>query len=117
LLVDVLKGKITYQGPNELLDTQSTYIALADVVVELAQPVNEASPAMPTWRKRAPQDTYYSLTWKVRGLDRVADHLKASGVGLQAQNDTALMTNPADSLGVAWGFTSVLSPGDAWAEQ
>jgi hypothetical protein len=117
LLVDVLGGQITYEGRNELIDTESTYVAIADGVVELARPVDEKSRAMHTWRKRAPQDTYYSLTWKVRDLDRVAGHLKASGVGLQARTDTALITTPADGLGVAWGFTSVLSPGDPRAEQ
>jgi hypothetical protein len=117
LLVDVLRGQITHQGRNEVLDAESTYIALADGVLELARPTDEATPAMETWRKRAPRDTYYSLTWKVRDLDRVANHLRASGVGLQAHSDTALVINPADGLGVAWGFTSVLSPGDPRAEQ
>jgi hypothetical protein len=112
LLVDVLGGQITHQGRNEVLRAESTYIALADGVLELARPTDEASPAMETWRKRAPQDTYYSLTWKVRDLDRVGHHLRASRVGIQAHSDTALVVNPADGLGVAWGFTSVLSPGD-----
>lgn len=116
LLVDVLGGQITYRGRNELLETQSTYIALADGVVELARPVDEGSAAMQTWRKRAPHDTYYSLAWKVRDLDAVGHHLKVSGVGLQARTPTALLTDPADSIGVAWGFTSALSPGDARAE-
>jgi catechol 2,3-dioxygenase-like lactoylglutathione lyase family enzyme len=117
LLVDVLGGRITHQGRNELLEAESTYIALADGVLELARPTDEASPAMETWRKRAPHDTYYSLTWKVRDLDRAGNHLRVAGAGLQAHSDTALVINPADGLGVAWGFTSVLSPGDPRAEQ
>ena len=117
LLVDVLGGQITHQGRNEVLEAESTYIALAVGVLELARPTEEASPAMATWRKRAPRDTYYSLTWKVRDLDRVGNHLKAAGVGLQARSDTALVIDPADGLGVAWGFTCVLSPGDPRAGQ
>jgi hypothetical protein len=116
-LVEVLGGQITCQGRNDVLGVESTFIALADGIVELGEPIDEDSPAMDTWRRRAPYDTYYSLTWKVRDLDQVADHLEASGVGLQAKTDTTIVTNPAESLGVAWGFSSVLSPGDIRAER
>ena len=45
-------------------------------LTEVAQPLVEGSPAMEDWRRGAPQDTYSSLTWKVRDLDQVADHRK-----------------------------------------
>ena len=112
LLVDVLGGRVIHEGHNDVLATQSTYIALADGVLEVAQPLEEGSPAMEDWRKDAPQDTYSSLTWKVRDLDQVADHLEAAKVGLRAHTDTMIVTDPADSLGVAWGFSTVLCPGD-----
>lgn len=117
LLVDVLGGRVVHQGRNDVLATQSRYIALADGVLELAQPLEEGSPAMEEWRRGAPLDKYSSLTWKVGDLDRVTDHLKGAGVGLRAQTDTMIVTNPADSLGIPWGFSSVLTPGDPRAGQ
>lgn len=112
LLVDVLGGSVIHEGRNDVLATQSTYIALADGVLEVAQPLDEGSAAMEEWRRSAPLDTYSSLTWKVRELDRVADHLESSGVGLRARTDTMIVADPADSLGIPWGFTTVLCPGD-----
>jgi hypothetical protein len=112
LLVDVLGGHIIHEGRNDVLATQSTYIALADGVLEVAQPLDEGSPAMEDWLRSAPLDTYSSLTWKVRDLDRVADHLEKSDVGLRARTDTMIVTDPADSLGIPWGFSTALCPGD-----
>jgi catechol 2,3-dioxygenase-like lactoylglutathione lyase family enzyme len=112
LLADVLGGEVVHEGRNAVLATQSTYIALADGVIELAQPLEEGSWAMEDWRRNAPQDTYSSLTWKVADLDRVADRLDAAGVGLRARTESCIVTDPADSLGVAWGFTTELCPGD-----
>lgn len=112
LFVDVLGGRVIHQGLNDVLATESTYIALADGVLEVAQPRDERSPAMEDWRRGAPQDTYSSLTWKVRDLDQVADHLERSGVGLRARTDTMIVTDPADSLGIPWGFSTAMCPGD-----
>ncbi|HVM66636.1 MAG TPA: hypothetical protein VMU14_17335 [Acidimicrobiales bacterium] len=112
LLADVLGGRVVHEGRNEVLAAQSTYIALADGVIELAQPLDEGSWAMEDWRRNAPQDTYSSLTWKVADLDRVADRLRSAGVGLRARTQTCIVTDPADSLGVPWGFTTELCPGD-----
>lgn len=112
LLVGVLGGKIFHEGRDDLLAADSTWISLADQVLQLARPLEEGSPAMEDWRRRDPDDSYYSLTWQVRDLDQVASHLEASGVRLQARTDSSIVTNPADTLGVAWGFTASLPPGD-----
>jgi catechol 2,3-dioxygenase-like lactoylglutathione lyase family enzyme len=112
LAVDVLGGRVIHEGRNDVLSTQSTYVALADGVLEFARPLEDGSPAMEDWQKNAPEDTYHSLTWRVRDLAQVADRLKASGVGLRARTDAVIITNPEDSLGIPWGFTSELTPGD-----
>lgn len=112
LLVEVLGGRVIHEGRNELLATQSTFIALADGVIELGQPLVDGSPAMLDWQGRAPDDCYHALTWKVRDLGQVADHLESLGVRVQARTDTAIVTDRRDSLGVAWGFSSELVPGD-----
>ena len=112
LLVDVLGGRVIHKGRNDVLATDSTYVWLAGGVYELAQPFEVGSPAMEDWHRSAPQDAYHSLTWQVRDLGQVADHLKASGVALRAYTDTQIVTDAADSLGIPWGFTTVLTPGD-----
>jgi catechol 2,3-dioxygenase-like lactoylglutathione lyase family enzyme len=112
LFVEVLGGRIVEESRNDLLATQSTYVALADGLIELGQPLEDGSPAMQDWQRHAPDDAYHALTWKVRDLDQAAAHLDASGVRVQARTDTAIVTDPADTLGVAWGFSSELVSGD-----
>jgi hypothetical protein len=112
VLVEVLRGQVIDQGRNDLLATRSTYVALADAVFEVGQPLEDGSPAMDDWQRHAPDDTYHALTWHVRDIDQVGDHLKACGVGIRTQTPQAIVTDPADSLGVPWGFTTVLTPGD-----
>lgn len=111
LYVDMLGGHVIHEGHNEALGTRSTYIGLADAVIEFAEPLEDGSPAQQTWQRCAPDDTYYQLTWQVGDIDQVTDHLKSCGVGLLHSN-TVVVTDPADTLGVPWGFTSQLIPGD-----
>jgi hypothetical protein len=63
-------------------------------------------------QSHAPEDSYHALTWKVRDLDQAASHLEAAGVSVRARTATAIVTDPAETLGVAWGFSSELVPGD-----
>jgi hypothetical protein len=112
LLVDVLGGRIIEEGRNDLLATESTFVALADGVIELGRPLEDGSPAMRDWQRHAPEDAYHALTWKVRDLDQAAAHLDALGIRAQARTSTAIVTDPADTLGVAWGFSSELVSGD-----
>jgi catechol 2,3-dioxygenase-like lactoylglutathione lyase family enzyme len=112
LLVDIVGGRVIHEGTNESLDTASTYIALADAIVELARPLDAASAVAEDLRRRAPDDSYHSLTWKVRDLDRVADHLEALGVRLSTRGPTSIVTDATNALGIPWGFSSVLCPGD-----
>ena len=112
LLVDVLGGRIVHEGRNDLLATDSTFVALADGVIELGRPLETGSPAMEDWQRHAPQDSYYALTWKVRDLAQAVSHLEAAGVSVDAPTRTAVVTHPAETLGVAWGFSSELLPGD-----
>jgi len=87
-------------------------VALADGIFELATPRREGSYTMVDWRRNAPEDTYHTLTWKVRDLDRVAGHLEAQHIRILAQDDSTLVTQPEDSIGVPWRFTTDVVPGD-----
>ena len=64
------------------------------------------------WTTFAPHDTYHSITWKVVDLDRTAEHLKSQGVGIRSRTADTLVTDPETSIGVPWGFTTRLVPGD-----
>ncbi len=111
IVVDVLGGDITHQGRNEVLGTSSTYVQLADSVLEYAV-ADEGTAAHADWEQGAPNDTYHAITWKVADLARVERHLDAQGVLIRSRSDDAIVTDPATSLGVPWGFTTTLTPGD-----
>jgi catechol 2,3-dioxygenase-like lactoylglutathione lyase family enzyme len=111
LVVDVLGGDIVHEGRDELRGTTGTYVDLGGSILEYAVP-DVGTPAHSDWAKDDPNDTYHAITWKVADLERAERHLQAQGVGIQMRSDDAIVTDPATSLGIPWGFTSTLVPGD-----
>ena len=112
LYVDVMGGEVIGTDHNVLLDCDSTYVSIADSVLEFATPRGEESPAVTQWRGDPSLDTYYGITWLVDDVDAAAKHLAGVGVGLQSRSDTLIVVDPADGLGVPWGFTAMPPPGD-----
>jgi catechol 2,3-dioxygenase-like lactoylglutathione lyase family enzyme len=106
LLKSILGGSVVREGRNEILGTDSTFIALADAVFEFATPTIAGTPAMDDWQRRAPRDVYHALTWKVASLERTKDHLRECGIGLRYEGDETVITDPADTIGIPWGFTT-----------
>ncbi|MEW2397259.1 hypothetical protein [Streptomyces sp. NPDC046862] len=111
VLVEALGGTVIHEGRDEVLGASATYVRLADAVFEYAVP-DAGTPAHADWTAGTPNDTYHSITWKVADLDRVAGHLEAQGVKVRTRTDEVLVTDPETSLGVPWGFTTALTPGD-----
>ncbi|EXJ86932.1 hypothetical protein A1O3_03886 [Capronia epimyces CBS 606.96] len=113
-LVGILHGRVIHQGCNELLETDSTYIALGDGVYEVAVPTRAGSFAARDLRFNAPFafDTYHALTWKVADLSKVRRHLEAKNIPLLMQDEHTLVTDPKHTIGVPWGFTDRKVPGD-----
>ncbi|MFF0817173.1 hypothetical protein ACFYVR_18735 [Rhodococcus sp. NPDC003318] len=111
VMVDGLGGTVIHQGRNEVLGASSTYVHLADAVFEYAVP-DAGTAAYADWAGAAPDDTYHAITWKVVDLDRVERHLKEQGVGVAVRTGEVIVTDPASSLGIPWGFSTVLTPGD-----
>ena len=111
LVVDALGGSVIHSGRNELLGTTSTYVYLADSVLEYAVP-DPGTAAHADWLLDDPNDTYHMITWKVADLARAEHHLRAQGVGIRSRSPHTIITDPATSLGVPWGFTTMLTPGD-----
>lgn len=112
LAVDVLGGRVIHEGRNEALGSWSTYVFLGDGVLEYATDLGPGTAAHADWAVRAPLDTYHSLTWEVEDLDRVARHLEACGVRLVLRTDDVIVVDPADGLGVPWGFCGRAVPHD-----
>jgi hypothetical protein len=106
LLVTTIDGVVVHEGYNETLETKSTFVELAGDLFEFAEPLGEGTPAMEDWKQRAPLDTYHSLTWRVVDLDRVADHLLRCNIRMRVRTDEVIVSEPEDSLGIPWGFTT-----------
>jgi hypothetical protein len=111
LVVDVLGGDIIHQGRDEVRGSTGTYVNLAGSILEYAIP-DAGSAAYEDWANDDPNDTYHAVTWKVADLGRAQRHLQTHGVWIQSRSDDTFVTDPATSLGIPWGFTSKLTPGD-----
>jgi hypothetical protein len=111
LVVDVLKGDVVHTGRDDLRGTNGTYVHLAGSILEYAVP-DIGTAAHADWAKGAPNDTYHAITWKVADLERAARHLEREGVRIEMRSEGTIVTDPVTSLGVPWGFTDRLTPGD-----
>jgi hypothetical protein len=107
----VLGGEVVHQGRNDQLGASCTYIHLAGSIMELAVP-DKGTAAYDDWKKTAPDDTYHAVTWKVADLEAAERHLTAQGIRIRSRAPDTIVTDPATSLGVPWGFTTTLMPGD-----
>jgi len=110
-VVDILGGEVVHEGRNDLLGAGSTYVYLADTMLEFAVP-DTGTAAYTLWAKNDPNDTYHAITWKVVDLDRAKRHLETHGVRIQMQSDDTLVTDPRTSIGIPWGFSRTLIRGD-----
>lgn len=111
LLVDTLGGRVVHTGRDDDREAAGPYVHLADAVFHIATP-EPGSAAAADAEALLPADTYHAITWKVADLGRVERHLQSQGVKVARRTDSVLITDPATSLGVPWGFTTRLVPGD-----
>lgn len=111
LVVDTLGGEVIREGHNDVIGATSTFVFLGDSVLEYAVP-DEGTFARADLEAELPNDAYHSITWKVADLGRVERHLADTGVGILLRSDDTIVTDPKTSLGVPWGFTTALVPGD-----
>ena len=109
-VVDMLGGTVIHEGRNALLGTTSTYVHLADSVIEYATPDRDTA-AHALWARNIPSDTFHSVTWHTTDLDGAERHLRAQGVQIAARDDDGFLTDAATSI-VPWGFSRALVPGD-----
>jgi len=110
LVVDALGGEVVHQGRNDELRANSTFVRIADAVLEYAVP-DASTPAHAELGATGPEDCYHAITWRVGDLDRVARHLSAEGVRIRSRSETTIVTAPETSFGIPWGFTTSIEPG------
>lgn len=117
--VDVLGGKIFHRAENRWLSTQSTFVFLADSVIEYAEIPDDGHALASEWEfapstliGQQQQDIYYAITFLVTDLEKSAVHLQQEGIGLAYRSANLIVTDPRDCLGMRWGFSSALMPGD-----
>jgi hypothetical protein len=116
LFVDALGGNVVHAGRNDLLGSTSTYVHIGGSTLEFAVP-DSGTLARDDWLKSEPNDAYHAITWKVLDLERVEHHLEAQAVRVRARSAETIVTEPATSLGVPWGFSTALIPGDPRANR
>lgn len=110
-MVDVLGGKVIHEGPSAVYAASSTYVSLGDGVYEYAVP-HESSVEREALAPALPRDSLYSIVWHVADLDQVRAHLEKSGVRLRSQTAGGIVVNADDSIGIPFGFSTDLVPGD-----
>ncbi|KAF5556066.1 hypothetical protein FNAPI_5857 [Fusarium napiforme] len=111
---DTLGGRVIHEEKSTLRGTESVFVALADSIFELAVPDSPSSYAWVDYesRKDSETDVYHALTWKVIDLEAVVSHLETQGVKIIAQHNGMVVVDPADGIGIPWGFSAKLVPGD-----
>lgn len=100
LYVDVLDGEVIGQGHNAPLDADSTFIRLADTVLEYAIP-NPTSPFSAAMADGG--DLYYGVSFLVADPRKVSTHLTQVGVPSIQEGD-AVTIEPAHGFGAQWRF-------------
>jgi len=115
LYIGLMGGRQIHTAKNTLRGTDSVFVLLADAVYEFATPIPSTdSYALRDFeaRRNKAEDVYHALTWKVEDLGRAEAHLQKQGVEVIARNDEMLVVNPTAGLGIPWGFTASVLPGD-----
>jgi catechol 2,3-dioxygenase-like lactoylglutathione lyase family enzyme len=107
----VLGARVLYEDEVPVAATRSTFVAIGeDTVVELAQPMETSSLAGTELEKNG--EIMHAITWKVRDLDRAADHLEANGIIIRDRDATTIVAEPKTTFEAVFRFTTADMPSD-----
>jgi catechol 2,3-dioxygenase-like lactoylglutathione lyase family enzyme len=108
---DVLGGKLLHEEETTG-HKKSAFVAVGeDTVVEIAQPLNPASPEARDLEGFG--EGLYAVTFKTRDLNRAAEFLQSKKERFESRSPDALMLNREGSFGIGVGFTQRRIPNDA----
>jgi hypothetical protein len=111
VFVEVLGGEPIHTESSTVTGTESAFVAVGpESVVEIAVPTDPASLAAQDLERFG--ESCHAVGWEVADLDAAGDHLKACGVGIVARDEETLVTDPADTFGAVFRFTTRRVPGD-----
>lgn len=100
LYVDALGGSVRAEGHNSELDSDSVFVEFADSVLEFAVPRRDSVGAH---QVSADRDHYYGITFEVRDLQMVAEHLDRMGIAPR-RGEQSLSIAPENGFGAEWRF-------------
>ncbi len=109
--IRAIGGEVIHEGRDEQRGLSGPYVRLADAIYHYAVP-DAGTAAAEVLAAKVPADKFYAMTFRVTDLDRAAGHLEKAGVGVASRTGDTLVTDPATSLEVPWGFTTAAVPGD-----
>jgi catechol 2,3-dioxygenase-like lactoylglutathione lyase family enzyme len=109
--VEALGGTLLHEADMPLQASHSAFVAVGDLVIELAQPL-EASSAMAQDLESHNQNLY-AVSFQVRDLDAAKSYLESKSIAFSLQDETTLVTDPATTHGAVFGFTTWDIPNDA----
>jgi catechol 2,3-dioxygenase-like lactoylglutathione lyase family enzyme len=116
IYVDVIGGKVIHEGQNDLLKTRSIYVAVGhDDIVELAQPLESATPIADYVDTN--HHGLFSVSLQVEDLGAATRYLTSKAIAARAQDSETFLSDPATTHGVHWAFTTAEIPHDtrpAW---
>jgi catechol 2,3-dioxygenase-like lactoylglutathione lyase family enzyme len=114
---DLLDATLVHEGENPATLTKSSYVLVGDLVVEFAQPIDEASLYAADMAQHG--ESLIALTYRVRDLGDAREYLSRKDVAFLVDDGTTLMSDPASTQGCLMGFTTERIPGDPrpdWSE-
>ncbi len=111
LVVDALGGKIIHEGRDEARGLTGPYVQVADAVIHYGVP-DAGTEAAKELADKLPADKYHAMTWKVVDLGKVERQLEKAGLPIASRTDDTIVTVADEGLGVPWGFSTNLVPGD-----
>lgn len=102
LYVEALGGSVRSEQYNAELDSDSVFVDFAGSELEFATPRRASVGAHGLGADR---DRYYGITFEVRDLSLVAEHLTRMGI-TPRRGDDSLSIAPDDGLGTEWRFVA-----------
>jgi catechol 2,3-dioxygenase-like lactoylglutathione lyase family enzyme len=109
--VRALGGNLLYESDMELSQTRSAFVAVGDLVIELAQPQSKSSAIAKDLD--ANNQGLYAVTLQVKDLTAASEYLEAKGVRFSDGDAQTILTDPSTTQGVVFGFTTWDIPNDA----
>lgn len=119
-MVGGLGGTVIHKAERVSLGVDCTYISVGNSIIEVAVPRADADASVharladkvTSMIGQVQPDVYDMITFRVADIEKAKRHLDATGIGLEHSEAGLIVTDPADCLGMRWGFTDAYVPGD-----